>query len=77
MYYKKRKREPRFPEPARTPKRGTRMTFFSLAMAGAFIAVSKAVNPGMNVKPLLMMLGGVTLGCFVMMFIAGRKRNDD
>ena len=53
------------------------MTFFSLAMAGAFIAVSKAVNPGMNVKPVIMMFGGVTLGCFVMMFIAGRKRNDD
>jgi hypothetical protein len=77
MYYKKRKNGRRFPESAGTPKRGARMTFFSLAMAGAFIAVSKAVNPGMNVKPMLVTLGGVTLGCFVMMFIAGRKKNDD
>ena len=77
MYYKRRKSGRRLTEQPRTPKRGTRMTFFSLAMAGAFIAVSKAVNPGMNVKPVLMMLGWVTLGCFAMMFVAGRKRNDD
>jgi hypothetical protein len=74
MYYKKRNRERRFQEPARTPGRGPRMTFLSLAMAAAFIAVSKAANPGMNIRPMLLTLGGVALGCFIMMFVAGRKR---
>ncbi|MDR2779673.1 MAG: hypothetical protein LBB28_00945 [Synergistaceae bacterium] len=77
MYYKKRNKERRFPEPAKTPKRGAMLTFLSLAMAGAFIAVSKAANPRMNVTPMLLMLGGVALGCFIMIFVAGRKRNDD
>jgi hypothetical protein len=74
MYYRKRRRERRFIEPERPRKRGTMMTFLGLAAAGAFIAVSKAVNPGMNVKPQLMMLGGVALGCFIMIFVVGGKR---
>ncbi|MDR1138016.1 MAG: small integral membrane protein 8 [Synergistaceae bacterium] len=53
------------------------MTFLSLAIAGAFIAVSKTVNPEMNIKPVLMMFGGVALGCFILTFVVGRKRDDD
>ncbi|MDR1510508.1 MAG: hypothetical protein LBS53_12815 [Synergistaceae bacterium] len=49
-------------------------TFLSLAAAGAFIALSKTANPGMNVKPMLMMFGGVALGCFILSFVAGRNK---
>jgi hypothetical protein len=76
MYYKRRKSGRRFPEPVKRPKRGSRMTFFSLAAVMAFIAASKAANPQMNIKPLLMMFGGVALGCFILAFCAGRKKND-
>ncbi|MDR3279245.1 MAG: hypothetical protein LBT23_01925 [Synergistaceae bacterium] len=52
------------------------MTFFSLAAAGAFIAVTKAANPGINIKPILLMFGGIAIGCFIMTMLAGRKTDD-
>ena len=61
-----------------TPRRrGFGMTMISLAAAGAFLAVTKAKNPGMDVKPLVMMLGGVVLACVVMNFLSSRKKRDD
>jgi branched-subunit amino acid ABC-type transport system permease component len=53
------------------------MTFFSLALAGVFIAVFKSKNPGMNVRPILTMFGAVVLGCAVMTLISRRKKDDD
>jgi hypothetical protein len=53
------------------------MTFISLGMIGAFIAVSKAFNPSMNVKPIVTMFGCVALGCFILIFVSGRKKNDE
>jgi hypothetical protein len=50
------------------------MTFFGLALSAAFIAVSKARNPGMNIKPALTMFGAVALGCAVMTIISGKKK---
>ncbi|MDR1132604.1 MAG: hypothetical protein LBL05_00485 [Synergistaceae bacterium] len=52
------------------------MTFLSLALAGAFIAVSKSRNPGMNLKPILTMFGAVALGCVVMALVSRRKKDD-
>ena len=61
-----------------TPRRrGFGMTVISLAAAGAFLAVTKAKNPGMDVKPLVMMFGGVALACVVMNFVSGRKKRDE
>ena len=77
MHYVKRKRERRRMEEYTPKRRGFRMTVISLAAVGAFIAVVKAKNPGMDVKPLLMMFGGVTLGCAVMNLVSSRKRRDD
>jgi branched-subunit amino acid ABC-type transport system permease component len=53
------------------------MTFFSLALAGALIAVFRAKNPGMNVRPILTMFGAVALGCAMMTVISRRKKDDD
>jgi hypothetical protein len=53
------------------------MTFFSFALAGAFIAVFKAKNPGMNIKPILTMFGAVALGCAAMTFASRRRKDDD
>lgn len=53
------------------------MTLISLAAAGAFIAVTKAKNPGMDLKPILMMFGSVVAACVVMHFASNRKRRDD
>ena len=53
------------------------MTFFSLALAGAFIAVFKSKNPGMNIEPVLTMFGAVALGCAVMTVVSRRKKDDD
>jgi len=52
------------------------MTFFSLAAAGGFLAVTKAANPGMNIRPLVMLLCGVALGCFIMTVLSGRKSDE-
>ena len=57
-------------------RRGFSMTMISLAMAGAFIVVTKARNPEMDVKPMVMMFGGVVLACVLMNYISGRKRRD-
>ena len=57
-------------------RRGFSMTVISLAMAGAFIMVTKAKNPEMDIRPMVMMLVGVTLACVVMNFVSGRKRRD-
>jgi hypothetical protein len=53
------------------------MTFFSLALAGLFIAVFKSKNPGMNIKPILTMFGAVALGCAAMTLVSRRKKDDD
>jgi branched-subunit amino acid ABC-type transport system permease component len=53
------------------------MTFFSLALAGVFIAVFKSKNPEMNVRPILTMFGAVALGCAIMTLISQRKKNND
>jgi hypothetical protein len=53
------------------------MTFFSLALTGAFIAVLRAKNPGMNIKPIVTMFGAVALGCAAMTLISRRKKDDD
>ena len=53
------------------------MTFFSLALVGAFIAVSKSRNPGMDIKPILTMFGAVALGCAVMTVVSRRRKDDD
>ena len=53
------------------------MTVISLAMAGAVIVVTKAKNPELDVKPMVMMLVGVALACVVMNFVSGRKKRDE
>jgi hypothetical protein len=53
------------------------MTLASLAAAGAFIAIMKAKRPEMDIKPLVLMLGGVALGCFIMNIFSGRSKNND
>ena len=78
MYYIKRKRERRTQEADRPRRRGPRMTLASLAAAGAFIAAMKAQRPEMNIKPLVLMLCGVALGCFIMNILSGlSKKNDE
>ena len=78
MYYIKRKRERRNLEGGRPDRRGPRMTLASLVAAGAFIAAMKVQRPEMDIKPLVLMLGGVALGCFIMNIISGRtKKNDE
>ena len=77
MHYMNRKREKRRTEPIPPGRRGFRMTAISLAAVGAFIAVTKAKNPGMDLKPMLMMFGGVTAACVLMHFVSNRKRRDD
>ena len=57
-------------------RRGFSMTVISLAMAGAFIVVTKARNPEMDVKPMVMMFAGVVLACVVLNFVSSRKRRD-
>jgi hypothetical protein len=52
------------------------MTFFSLALAGMFIAVFRAKNPGMNITPILIMFGAVVLGCAVMTLVSRRRKDD-
>jgi hypothetical protein len=49
----------------------------SLALVAAFMAVSKAYNPALNIKPIIVMFGAVAVGCFVMTVISGRNRNDE
>ena len=58
-------------------RRGFSMTVISLAMAGAFIVVTKAKNPEMDIKPMMMMFVGVALACVVMHFVSGRKKRDE
>ena len=77
MHYLKRKRERRRMEEYVPKRRGFSMTVISLAAAGAFIAVTKAKNPGMDIKPMMMMFGSVVFACVVMNFISVRKRRDD
>ena len=58
-------------------RRGFFMTMIGLAMAGVLIAAIRGRNPEMDIKPMLMMFGGVTLACVVMNLISFRKRRDD
>jgi hypothetical protein len=76
MYYIKRKRERKSFSGDRPRRRGARMTFMSLAAAAAFMAVMKARNPGLDLKPALLMFAGVALGCFIMAAIGGRAKKD-
>ncbi|MDR1966883.1 MAG: hypothetical protein LBQ36_09245 [Synergistaceae bacterium] len=73
MHYKKRERKKRDESFARAGNRGTRLTFISLAMSAAFVAVTKAFNPGMDVKPALMVFGGMAAGCVILALAARRK----
>ena len=57
-------------------RRGFGMTVISLAAAGVFIALTKANNPEMDIKPMVIMLGSVAVACTVMNFISGRKKRD-
>jgi hypothetical protein len=53
------------------------MTFLSIAAAGAFAALSKAADPALNIRPALMVLGGVALGCLIMTAVSGRKKDEN
>ena len=78
MYYLKRRRESRATaRPAKKRFSGPAMTFFSLVLAGAFIAVFRAKNPGMDIKPILTMFGAVALGCAAMTLVSRRRKDDD
>ena len=55
-------------------RRGFSMTVISLVAAGAFIVLTKANNPEMDIKPMMVMFGGVAFGCVVMNFISRRKK---
>ena len=57
-------------------RRGFRMTVISLAMAGAFIVVTKARNPEMDITPIAIMFACVALACVAMNVISGRKKRD-
>ena len=77
MHYLKRKRERRRTAEYVPRRRGFSLTLISLAMAGAFIVVTKAKNPEMDIRPMVMMFVGVALACVVMNFISGRKKRDE
>jgi hypothetical protein len=78
MYYLKRKKERQQAAERLARRSPSRMTFASLAAVGAFIVVIKAMNPGANIKPILLMFGGAALGCLVMTVISGKiRKNDD
>ena len=80
MHYLKRKREKRVTERVTDEapkKRGFAMTMISLVMVGAIIALIRSRNPEMDMKPMLMMFGGVVFVCLVMNFISNRKKRDD
>jgi hypothetical protein len=78
MYYLKRRKAAReAAPPAKKRFSGPVMTFFSLALTGAFIAVSRAKNPGMNIRPIVTMFGAVALGCAIMTVVSRRRKDDD
>ena len=74
MHYIKRRKERRKMQEYVPRKRGFTMTMIGLVAAGAFVALTKANNPEMDIKPMMMMVGGVALGCVVMNFISSRKK---
>ena len=53
------------------------MTMISLAAAGVFLAVTKAQNPEMDIRPMLIMYGSVAVACVVMNLVSNRRRRDD
>jgi len=77
MYYLKRNRERRPAAQNRPARRGPGMTFVSLGIAAAFIAVIKAKNPGLDIKPTMLMFGGVAFGCVIMALMAAKAKKDD
>jgi hypothetical protein len=76
MYYGTRRERKRIEDIPPRRKKGPRLTFISLAVIGAFLAVTKMTNPDMNIKPLFTMFGGVALACFAMAILSGRNKND-
>jgi hypothetical protein len=52
------------------------MTFMSFTAAAAFMAVMKARNPGLDLKPVMLMFAGVAWGCFIMAVVGGRAKKN-
>jgi hypothetical protein len=79
LYYLKRRKAAReaAERPAKKRFGGAVMTFFSLALTGVFIAVFKAKNPEMSIKPIVTMFGAVALGCAAMTLVSRKRKNDD